>query len=158
MGFCSFLLLNPQGPRAAEAFGNIQHILQGGVLKDASGKNTIILSPKGNQENESMNLAISMSVLSGQNKKLSGMDLLEYELKSIFTIVGEISEKKTDKDFYDKFFIDYFYKLAKSDNMAAFTWLVSLSANKDINTKWMSEHDDQVKALDNWLATTDRSF
>ena len=158
MGFCSFLLLNPQGPQAAEAFGNIQHILQGGVLKDASGKNTIILSPKGNQENESMNLAISMSVLSGQNKKLSGMELLEYELKSIFTIVGEISEKKTDKDFYDKFFIDYFYKLAKSDNMAAFTWLVSLSANKDINTKWMSEHDDQVKALDNWLATTDRSF
>ncbi|HTK20195.1 MAG TPA: tetratricopeptide repeat protein [Mucilaginibacter sp.] len=158
MGFCSFLLLNPQGPQAAEAFGNIQHILQGGVLKDASGKSTIILSPKDNQENATMNLAISMSVLAGQNKKLSGLDLLEFELKSIFTIAGETSEKKTDKDFYDKFFVDYFYKLSKSDNMPAFTRLVSLSANKDANTKWMSEHDDLVKALDNWLATTDRSF
>jgi len=158
IGFCSFLLLNPQGPQAAEAFGNIQHILQGGVLKDASGKNTIVLSPKGNQANEAMNLAISMAVLTGQNKKLSGMELLEYELKSIFTIAGETIEKKTDKDFYDKFFVDYFYKLAKSDNMPAFTRLVSLSANKDANTKWLSEHDDQVKALDHWLATTERSF
>ncbi len=158
MGFCSFLVLNPQGPQAAEAFGNIQHILQGGVLKDANGKNTIILSPKGNQENESMNMAISMSALSGQNKKLTGMELLEYELKSIFTIAGETSEKKADKDFYDKFFADYFYKLAKSDNIPAFTRLVSLSANKDTNTKWMNEHDDQVKALDNWLANTVREF
>lgn len=158
MGFCSFLLLNPQGPQAAEAFGNIQHIFQGGVLKDASGKNTIILSSKGNQANEAMNLAISMTVLTGQNRKLTGMDLLEYELKTIFTIAGETIEKKTDKDFYDKFFVDYFYKLAKSDNMPAFTHLISLSANKDTNTKWMSEHDDQVKALDSWLATTDRSL
>lgn len=158
MGFCSFLLLNPRGPQAAEAFVNIRHILQGGVLKDASGKNTILLSPKDSKENESMNMAISMSVLSGQNKKLTGTDLLEYELKSIFTIAGETSEKKADKDFYDRFFADYFYKLAKSDNMPAFSHLVSLSANKDINTKWMSEHDDQVKALDSWLANTPREF
>ena len=86
------------------------------------------------------------------------MELLEYEMKSIFTIAGETIEKKTDKDFYDKFFVDYFYKLAKSDNMPAFTRLISLSANKDTNTKWMSEHDEQVKALDSWLASTAREF
>jgi len=158
MGFCSFLLPNPQSPQAAEAFGNIQHILQGGVLKDGSGRNTIIISSKGNQENEAMNLAISMSVLSGQNKKLTGMSLLEYELKSIFTIAGESAEKNTDKTFFAKFFVDYFYKLAKSDNMPAFTRLVSLSANKEVNGKWMSENDQLVKQLNNWLATTDRSF
>ena len=102
-----------------------------------------------------MNLAISMAALTGKNKKLTGMDLLEYELKSIFTIAGEGSEKK---DFFDKFFADYFYKLAKSDNMPTFTRLVSLSANKDANTKWISEHDEQVKALDTWVANTPREF
>jgi tetratricopeptide (TPR) repeat protein len=158
MAFCSFLLLSPQSPQAAEAFGNIQHILQGGVLKDGSGGNTIIISSKVNQENEAMNLAVSRSVLSGQNKKLTGMYLLEYELKSIFTIARESSENNTDKTFFDKFFVDYFYKLAKSDNMPAFTRLVSLSANKDANTKWMSENDPLVKQLDNWVATSDRSF
>ncbi|HTD41779.1 MAG TPA: tetratricopeptide repeat protein [Mucilaginibacter sp.] len=158
MGFCSFLLLDPQSPQAAEAFGNIQHILQGGVLKDGTGRNTIILSPKGSQENEALNLSISMAALSGQKKKLTGMDLLEYELKGIFTIAGEPSGEKTEKDFYDKFFAGYFYKLAKSDNMPAFTRLVSLSGNKEVNTKWISENDKLVKDLDKWVATTDRSF
>lgn len=158
MAFCNFLLLEPQGPRSAEAFGNIQHILQGGVLKDDKGKNTIMLSPKDNKDNGSLNLAISMVVLSGQTKKLSGMDLLEYEFKNIFTIAGEQSAAKTDKDFFWKFYADYFYKLAKSDNIPAFTHLVSVSANKDINTKWMNEHDEQVKALDSWLASTPEVF
>jgi hypothetical protein len=42
--------------------------------------------------------------------------------------------------------------------MPAFTRLVSLSGNKDANTKWMSENDQLVKQLNNWVATTDRSF
>jgi len=159
MGFCSYLLLDPRSPQAAEAFGNIQHILQGGVLKDGNGRNTIILSPKGNQENEAMNLAISMSVLSGQNKKLTGMDLLEYELKSIFTIAGESADKNTDKTFSDKFFVDYFYQLAKSDNMPAFTRLVSLCTNKESNAKWIADNDKQVKdSFDSWVAHTPRVF
>src|SRR6201996_2567262 len=101
MGFCNFLMLEPQGPRSAEAYNNIQHILQGGVLKDANGRNTIVLSPKGNQENETLNLAISMTVLSAQKNKLAGMELLEYEFKHIFIIAGELTEKKTDKTFFD---------------------------------------------------------
>lgn len=157
-GFCSFLLLDPQSPQAAEAMGNIGHILQGGVLKDGSGRNTIILSPKGGQENQTLNLAVSMSVLSGQNKMLTGMDLLEYELKNIFTLAGETSEGKTDKSFFDKFFAAYFYQLAKSDHMPAFTRLVSLSAGKEANTKWMNENEKLVKDLNNWLAVTPRDF
>jgi tetratricopeptide (TPR) repeat protein len=158
MAFCNFLLLEPQGPRSAEAYGNIQHILQGGVLKDDKGKNTIILSPKDNKENGSLNLAISMVVLSGQTKKLAGMDLLEYQLKNIFTIAGEQSAAKTDKDFFWKFYADYFYQLSKSNNMPAFTQLVSSSANKEVSGKWMSDNEQLAKDLDNWVASTPRGF
>ncbi|MDB5153612.1 MAG: tetratricopeptide repeat protein, partial [Mucilaginibacter sp.] len=158
MAFCNFLILEPQTARSAEAFGNIQHILQGGVLKDNKGNNTIILSPKDNKENGSLNLAISVVTLSAQQKKLTGMDLLEYELKSIFTIAGEQSATKTEKDFFWKFYVDYFYQLSQSNNMPAFTRLMSLSANKDINSKWMSDNDKLVKELDNWIATAPRSF
>ncbi len=38
LGFCSFILLEPQTARSAEAYGNIQHILQGGILKLAPGE------------------------------------------------------------------------------------------------------------------------
>ncbi len=158
MAFCNFLILEPQGPRSAEAFNNIQHILQGGVLKDANGRNTIIISPKGDQENETLNLSISMTVLSAQKNKLTGMDLLEYEFKHIFMIAGELTEKKTDKSFFERFYVDYFYKLAQSNNIPAFTRLVSASANNDEYNKWMSDNDQLVKELNNWIATTPRDF
>jgi tetratricopeptide (TPR) repeat protein len=158
LGLCSFILLEPNTPRSAEAYNNIQHILQGGVLKDANGSTTIQLSPKDSQETTTLNLSISMAVLSGQNKKLTGMDLFEYELKNIFTIAGQLSEKKTDKDFFDKFFVDYFYKLAQSTNMPAFTRLVSSSANKDEYTKWATDHAKEVADLDGWVKATERGF
>jgi hypothetical protein len=103
-------------------------------------------------------MSISIVVLSGQNKKLTGMDLLEYELKNIFISAGQLAEKKTDKDFFDKFFVDYFYKLAQSDNMPAFTRLVSSSANKDEYVKWTSEHSKEVVDLDSWVKGTERGF
>lgn len=158
MGFCSFLLLEPQSSRSAEAFTNIQHILQGGMLRDANGSTSIQISPRDNQENSTLNLSISMTVLSGQSKKLAGMELLEYEFKHIFSIADELAEKKTDKGFFDKFYVDYFYKLAQSPNMPAFTRRMSLSANKDENTKWINDNDSLVKELDNWIVTTPRSF
>lgn len=158
LGFCSFILLEPATQRSAEAYGNIQHILQGGVLKDASGRNTIILSPKGDQENETLNIAISMTVLSAQKNKLTGTEMLEYEFKHIFMIAGELGEKKMEKSFFDQFYVGYFYKLAQSNNIPAFTRKVSLSANKDENTKWMNDNDQLVRELDKWVATTERGF
>jgi tetratricopeptide (TPR) repeat protein len=145
LGFCSFLLLEPTGPRAAEAYGNIQHIIQGGVLKD-------------DKETGTLNTGISLIVLSGQSKKLTGPDLLEYELKSIFTLAGQLSDKKTDKNFFDKFFADYFYKLAQSDNMPAFTHTVTLTDSKVDNAKWGKENASQLNALSEWLKTTERGF
>ncbi|MDB5025899.1 MAG: tetratricopeptide repeat protein [Mucilaginibacter sp.] len=158
MAFCNFLMLEPQTARSAEALGNIQHILQGGVLKDGKGNNTVLVSTKDNQESSVLNMSISMVVLSGQQKKLAGMDLLEYELKTIFSIAGEQSANKTDKDFFWAFYADYFYQLAQSSNMSAFTRLISLSANKDADAKWMSDNQKLVKELDNWIATTQRGF
>jgi hypothetical protein len=158
LGLCSFILLEPNTQRSAEAYNNIQHILQGGVLKDNKGNTTIQLSPKDNQETTTLNLGISMAVLSGQTKKLTGMDLLEYELKNIFISAGQLEEKKTDKDFFDKFFVEYFYKLAQSDNMPAFTRLVSSSANKEEYAKWVTDHNKEMTDLDSWVKATNREF
>lgn len=145
LGFCSFLLIEPTGPRAAEAFSNIQHIIQGGVLKDNNGNTAISVSPKDDKETGTLNLGISLTVASAQSKKLVGTDLLEYELKSIFALTGQLAEKKTDKTFFDKFLADYFYKLAQSPNMPAFT-------------KMVAEHTPLTGDLDSWVKGTERVF
>lgn len=155
LAFCSFILLEPNTPRTTEAFGNIQHILQGGVLNNG-GNTTIMLSPKDNTETSTQNLSISVSVISGQQKKLTGMDLLEYELKTIFSITGELSEKKTDKTFFDKFFADYFYKLAQSNNMPAFTRAINSGTSE--NAAWIRDHPQYMNDLYEWVKTTERGF
>jgi tetratricopeptide (TPR) repeat protein len=146
LGFCSFILLEPTGQRAAEAYANIQHIIQGGALKNANGGTTITISPKDDKETGSLNLGITLVVQSSQSKNLKGVDLLEYQLKTIFALAGQLSEKKTDKTFFDKFYADYFYKLAQTTYMPAFTRVVALSGTKEDT------------GLAQWLQSTERSF
>lgn len=158
LGLCSFILLEPTGARAAEAYANIQHIIQGGILTDDKGKNTIVLSASDQKENGTLNLGITMAVLSGKTKNLTGPDLLEYQLKSIFALAGQLAEKKTDKTFFDRYFVDYFYKLSQSNNMPAFAHTVMLTDKTVDSSKWAKEHPDQINAMEEWLKNTPRGF
>ncbi|GAC1312691.1 MAG: hypothetical protein NVSMB24_34670 [Mucilaginibacter sp.] len=80
--------------------------------------------------------------------------MLEYELKSIFTITGQLSEKNTGKTFFDKFFADYFYKLAQSSNMPAFTRAINAGAPE--NATWINDHPQYMNDLYTWVKTTER--
>jgi tetratricopeptide (TPR) repeat protein len=141
MAFCSFLLIEPNGSKSDEAITNLQSILKGGVLKaDGPGK----LSPTQAAETAKLNAIISGAITSGQTKNLTGTPLLEYQLKNIFTQAGQASAKKANKTFFDKFYADYFYKLAQSGNLPAFAKLI---ANKEAD----------VKLID-WVKGAERTF
>jgi Tfp pilus assembly protein PilF len=155
---CSFLLIEPTGPRAAEAFTNIQNILKGGVLKDNNGNTTIVVSAPDDKEAGAMNNMISLAVVAAQTKKLTGAALLEEELKSIFGIAGQLSQKKTDKTFFDKFFSDYLYKLVQSGNLSAFAHTASLSVYKDEDAAWLKANPEKLHDLAEWIAKTERGF
>jgi len=156
LGFCSFILLEPKTARSAEAYGNIQHILQGGVLKPAPGE-------KNQQANDAntnaLNQAITKAVIeAGKQKYATPADLLTAQLKGIFIAVGQIAEKQTGDDFFRKYDAAYFYQLAQSPNMAAFGKLISSAANKEDYAKWVSDHNKEVMDLDNWVNATERGF
>jgi tetratricopeptide (TPR) repeat protein len=156
LGFCSFILLEPNTARSVESYNNIQHIIQGGILRDGNGKATILVSSKEDNDISALNLSISLVVLSGQQKKLSGQALFEDELKNIFTIAGQLSEKKAGKDLFWKYDADYFYKLAQSPNMAAFAHLVS--GNTPESAQWIKDNPQPMTDFNNWVKATERSF
>lgn len=131
MAFCSFLLLEPNGSKSDEAITNLQSILKGGVLKaDGPGK----LSASQIAENVKSNAIITGAIASGQAKNLTGTALLEHQLKTIFTQAGQASARKANKTFFDKFYADYFYKLAQSGNVPG---LAKLIATKEVDSKFM---------------------
>lgn len=141
LAFCSFLLLEPNNPRADEAVTNMQSILKGGVLKDDGPVKT---PPAGAKETATFNAIISTTIAAGQAKKLTGTALLEFQLKTIFTFSGMVSAKSAYRTFFDKFYADYFYKLARSGNVPAFV--------KSITNK------AEDAGLSDWVKGTERGF
>ncbi|MEO8887220.1 MAG: tetratricopeptide repeat protein [Mucilaginibacter sp.] len=152
LAFCSFLLMDPNAPRASEAYTNIQSILKGGALKPGEGlpatdKNTIAL-----------NNGLAAIMAAGKTKKLPPAELLEYQLKSIFIMAGQLSAKKQAKDFFDTYYADFFYKLAQSKYMHVFAQLVGVSGDKEASQKWQQENSQQMTELNAWVKTTERNF
>jgi tetratricopeptide (TPR) repeat protein len=156
LGLCSFILLEPTGTRAAEAYGNIQHILQGGVLVTKGDTNNVIPTDQ-LKENNTLNIGIQLATSSAKAKNLAGIDALEYDMKSIFTFAGELSAKKAEneKTFVDKFFVSYFYKLAQSNNMTTFAHTVAATSDPK-EAAWLKAHPEQLGALNEWVKITPR--
>ncbi|MES2110248.1 MAG: hypothetical protein V4577_15935 [Bacteroidota bacterium] len=154
LGFCSFILLEPNTARSTEAYGNMQHIIQGGDLKPEPGE---MKSHAIEANVNALNQAITQAVADFSKRRYaSAGDLLDAELTAIFTNIGKLAEKQTGKDFFRNYLAAYFYKLAQSPNMAAFARLVSSSTPE--SAKWIKDHPQQMADLDNWVKTTERGF
>lgn len=155
LGLCSFLLTDPNSPRAEEAYTNIQSILKGGVLKGADTKELTTVEAK---EAAALNSSITTVINSPAAQKLSGVPLLEYQLKSIFTFAGQAANKKPVKNFFDNFLIAYFFKMAQNGHSEALAQLISKSADKAAYKKWTQANPTKVAALERWSNTISRSF
>jgi tetratricopeptide (TPR) repeat protein len=154
LGFCSFILLEPNTTRSAEAYGNIQHIIQGGNLKPEPGE---MQSHAIEANVNALNQAISQALADFSKRKYaSAGDLLTAELKAIFTNTGQLAEKQTGNDFFRNYLSAYFYKLAQSPNMPAFARMVSSSTAE--SAKWVTDNPQQMTDLDTWVKSTERGF
>jgi len=153
LGLCSFILLEPATTRSAEAYGNIQHILQGGVLKQDA--NTPALMTDAN--NIALNNAITLQTgIAGKKTYPTPADQLAAQLTAIFNAIGPMTDKQTGNDFFKNYYAEFFYKMAQSPNMKAFAHLISQSVPE--NAEWIKNNAGEMTALDNWVKNTERSF
>ncbi|NHA06289.1 tetratricopeptide repeat protein [Mucilaginibacter sp. HC2] len=150
LALCNFLLLEPDGPRSAEAYTNMQSILKGGALK-IDGKTGV--------DNMALNKAISIAAATTDNRKYaSPADLLAAQLKAIFTAIGQLSEKQSNNDFFRNYYAAFFYKLAQTEHIPAFARLMDMSANKAADTQWLQQNEDKRKSLEVWVAGAERKY
>ncbi|MDP9076964.1 MAG: tetratricopeptide repeat protein [Bacteroidota bacterium] len=154
LGFCSFILLEPNTARSAEAYGNIQHILQGGALKPELGE---MVSHAIEANVNALNQSITQAVAEfGKRRYASQGDLLAAELKAIFTNIGQLTEKQIGNDFFRKYMAAYFYQLAQSPNISAFAMLISSSLPE--SAEWIKDNPQLMTNLDDWVKGTERGF
>ena len=141
MGLCSFLLLDPQGPRADEAYTNLQSLLKGGDLKAAKADPETLLL------NKTLSTAISVS---GSQ--------LETQLKNIFTAVGKLGEKPGRQTFFWNYYAAFFYKLSQTPYFPTAVKLIGLNSDKTGGAAWLQSNADKRNALDDWMASAERKF
>jgi tetratricopeptide (TPR) repeat protein len=154
LGFCSFLMMEPNSNRSAEALGNIQHILQGGALKPDPGE---VAPAHMDADNNALNLAITKAIAPFATRRYaSAGDLLAAQLKAVFTAVGTLAETQTGNDFFRKHLAAYFNQLAKTNNMPAFARFISQSTPE--SAKWIKDNAPAMTDLDAWVKGTDRGF
>jgi tetratricopeptide (TPR) repeat protein len=159
MAYCSFLMLEPQTKRSVTDNQQIQNIIASKYKITGDKSVSVFVKDEKDQDAFTLGTALSLSAAASLEKKnLSQFDILQDELSTVFKVAGELSAKKKDKDFFWTFYVDYFYKLAQSNNMPAFTRLITLAANQQDNLQWFKDNPDKLKALDDWIKNTGRPF
>src|SRR5260221_273675 len=157
LAWCSFLMLEPQSQRSIEAYNRIKTILNYGIKR--TGEKSVNITVSTNDLNNSGNLLLQLALTNSTENKtnLTAIDSLQLQLKSVFNISKEL-EKNKGNTFFSNFYAKYFTSLNESENITAFTRLVSLSAYKEENLKWFKENSVQLEALNKWITSTKRDF
>jgi hypothetical protein len=150
LALCKFLVLEPNTSRSAEAYGNLQHILQGGVLKPEPGQMQSHAIEAGvNAQNQAITKAIAPFA---KRRYASAADLLSAQLSAIFAAVGALPH---DKYYFWYALSDYFNKIPPA-NMPAFAHLISLSTTE--SAKWANINAPQMTDLDTWLKSNQPDY
>lgn len=156
LGWCNFLLIEPQTKRSAEAMAYVKAIVNNGVKKTGEKSITISINEK---DLSGSNLLMPMTVATATDNQnnLTAPDSLSLQLTALFKIAHTITGDK-DQPFVSSYYSDFFETLAKSGNMPSFTRYISLSVYNTENTAWFKEHDKELTAFDNWMQATKREF
>jgi tetratricopeptide (TPR) repeat protein len=138
LGFCRFLLLEPNSSRSAEAFGNLENMLQGGRLKpEPAYKPSATVLAAAVWQNETVKKALSLLTA---RRYASTVDLLAAQLTAIFKAAS------ADRRVLNT----YFAQLAFTDNMPAFARHISQNTKPE-SAKWLKDNPEKVAGLVDWL-------
>ena len=146
LGLLSFLWMDPNGTRAAEANENIQHIIDGGVLKPDPSTPPIRVSAG----SAALNAAISAAANMAAQQKPATADLFTQQLKAILIAVNQQANGQIAGSAFATQLLGFYSKLAQSAHLNAFAHYVRQSVNKT-DAAWLTAHPQQVAALKDWV-------
>jgi hypothetical protein len=112
LGWCSFLLIEPQTKRSAEALGYVKAIINNGVKK--TGEKSVSITINENDLSAS-NLMMPLAVTNATSgkKNLSATDSLNLTANRVFLKLSHLITDDKEKPFIASYYSDFFEKLGK---------------------------------------------
>jgi len=144
LALTNFLILEPTGTRAEAALALLEK-------QFATEKNNTV--KKTEDDFATADFMISLlesSNKSESNKNLSAYSLFAGNLKSLFSVLGELKEKK--KGFWWDFYVDFFYALSGEGHVDALSYYITESKKDQVILKWLDDNKDKYKAFSDWYS------
>lgn len=162
LSFYYFLMLEPRGSRAMDAYGILLQQLNGNVTE--TGKNEITINLDPNSFKSEFSMAETMlPLLIAANKGEKGKDKTEMQLfaentESLFNMLaGDLASRKMDGNSLDtenslwwKFYIPFFSKLKDSENVEAFCYYISAAFSTEAET-WIRDNEEKNTKFMEWI-------
>lgn len=158
LALSNFLLIEPTGKRAEAALAFLEKEFGKGVKQDDDNSIRITESSlKKVDEFGTAELMLSLLESSKQteaNKNKSSHELFAENMKTLFTILGEL--KKDNQGFWWNFYVDFFYSLTKKNHVEALSYYITQAKNDNTVYSWLQQHKGKYEALADWYSTYKR--
>lgn len=149
-----FLLLEPTSSRSKGMYESLLSKMSGNV-KHGKKETTIYLDETSlSKKDDFASAEMMISLLEAsknlkENKKKTEQELFTENTTSLFTVFGELKDKKKTGIWWD-YYVPFFYDLSKSKHMETYCHYISQSGN-DQSQKWIRENPKKMQAFGTWV-------
>jgi len=157
----NFLILEPTGNRANMAFNTLSSFQKRGVeVKDDKTINVSINLDNKDDEFSAAEMMLSMLEASKnmeENKSKSDFQMFSENTKSFFMVLGELQANNKSNEFWWRFYVSFFYDLAKNDEMyETFIYYIYQDVQNTAVESWLIANKDKVARFTDWVSTYKR--
>jgi Tfp pilus assembly protein PilF len=161
LALLNFLIVEPTGKRANVAFNVISGQHKQGVKVEDDNSITVTVNDLNSKDDFSVSdMFLSMSQATNhieENKGKSDFELFSENTMSFFRELGELQEKNKKTDFWWKFYVGFFYDLAKDKELyETFSYYVYQDVQSTAVETWLQKNPDRVKKLQDWVVNYKR--
>ncbi len=154
LALSNFLLLEPASARSAQGIAMLEE-----NFKNEKSNTIKIKSAPGSKTDEFSTAELMLALLESSNsselnKNKSTYELFAGNMKSLFTILGELKDK--NKGFWWDFYVDFFYSLANENHSDAFSYYITQSKKDNVILKWLDDNKDKYKEMSDWYTAFKR--
>lgn len=152
-----FLLLEPTGDRAVQAYEIFQRFFLGDVTRDDDQPNsiTINLSPDGLESPFSM-VEMSLGIIQAanmtaeENVDMPARQLLVVNLKVFYELLAEMPEEEKQNDIWWELYIPFCQAIVQTDHMEAYAMYITQVGDTEAHT-WIEDNQPAMKDFLFWL-------
>jgi Tfp pilus assembly protein PilF len=159
LAFARFLVIEPEGKRAAANLESMLTIMNGNAEKTGENSITLNFSPdmidtkgKSKENNfQSVDLILTMSAGLDLDDKYKNNTPVEKFIRKFETVCSSLSETQKDNSgFYWEYYAPYFIEMKQKKMITTFAYLAFASTPGEDIDKWFKENKADVKAFFDW--------